>query len=344
MFATATYTVSDPDVYAALIRGAEVGAVIAGRGDYKAEVTRVDLDQLWMQRGKENLARIFRAATPANRVIVSFPGPAMSPTNLLAQAVSGAELAILKPGLSFSWRTFGASDWASMSLPTDHFVAYGASLVGRDLIPSDLASIVRPPPSSLSRLHRLHQATVSVARTAPDAVAHPDAVHAREQSLIQAAFACMAQSTNHESVSGHQRARVLARFEAILEANPDTNLFIPEICKAINVSGRTLRNCCAEYLGMSPLRYLHLRRMHLVRRALLEGNPASVTVTEIATRFGFWELGRFAGRYYSLFGEFPSATLRRQLTDRLPMQKSPFGRAVPNVHSVTRAKRGKLAI
>jgi hypothetical protein len=101
MFATATYTVSDPDVYAALIRGAEVGAVIAGRGDYKAEVTRVDLDQLWMQRGKDNLARIFRAATPANRVIVCFQGPAMSPTNLLAQAVSGAELAILKPACRF---------------------------------------------------------------------------------------------------------------------------------------------------------------------------------------------------------------------------------------------------
>jgi len=45
---------------------------------------------------------------------------------------------------------------------------------------------------------------------------------------------------------------------------------------------------------MGPIRYLSLRRMHLVRRALLCADPATATVTRLATDHGFWELGRLS--------------------------------------------------
>jgi transcriptional regulator GlxA family with amidase domain len=95
-----------------------------------------------------------------------------------------------------------------------------------------------------------------------------------------------------------------------VEENPEKPLYIPDICKAIRVSPRALLVCCQEHLGMGPKRYLLLRRMHLVRRALRQATPGTTSVTEVATRYGFWQLGRFAVAYRSLFGETPSATLR----------------------------------
>jgi AraC family ethanolamine operon transcriptional activator len=51
--------------------------------------------------------------------------------------------------------------------------------------------------------------------------------------------------------------------------------------------------------------------MRMVQRALRDGMAADATVTEIATQFGFWQFGRFAGEYKLLFGELPSTTLAR---------------------------------
>jgi len=49
-----------------------------------------------------------------------------------------------------------------------------------------------------------------------------------------------------------------------------------------------------------------LRRTHLARRALRQAVPDATSVTDIATRHGFRQLGRLAVEYQSLFGESPS--------------------------------------
>jgi AraC-like DNA-binding protein len=103
----------------------------------------------------------------------------------------------------------------------------------------------------------------------------------------------------------------MRRFHQFVAEHQDQPIYIPEICKAIGVAERTLRVCCQEQLGTSAKHFLLMRRMHLARRDLSRADPKSTTVTEVATRYGFWQFGHFAGEYKSIFGELPSVTLAR---------------------------------
>jgi transcriptional regulator GlxA family with amidase domain len=143
--------------------------------------------------------------------------------------------------------------------------------------------------------------------------AQPEIARALEQTLVHTMVRCLVDNGMPDDRSiGHRRhVAIVARLEDLLMANRDRPLYLAEICAEISVAERTLRTCCEEHLGMGPIRYLWLRRMHLAHSALNQATPASATVTEIATAHGFWELGRFAIAYRKLFDESPSVTLGR---------------------------------
>jgi AraC-like DNA-binding protein len=322
MFAAASYRAFDPDEYTSLIRGARVEVVVAARGTFDATITRLDLGGLWMQRGSECLPRTFRAVLSADRVMLWFLGGPQAHVTMLSSDIAHDDLALLGPGEAACWRSHAPSEWASMSLPTDSFQEYGATLIGRDVMRQEFLQVLLPPSDALARLHRLHRATVDLAETAPDAVCHPEAVRGLRHHLIQAAFAAIGGGHSQVSVRECHLQRIMARFEALIEANPDRAMYMTEVCKAVGATERTFRTCCQDYLGMSPIRYLTLRRLHQVHRELrnADARTATVTVTDIATRHGFWELGRFSMSYRELFAELPSTTLHRMPEDCFLLQ------------------------
>jgi AraC-like DNA-binding protein len=171
--------------------------------------------------------------------------------------------------------------------------------------------ILTPRASDMARLQRLHLSTVRLAREAPELLDIAEVVRGIEQSLINAMTGCLQTvKDEHSGCPAPNRSTVMRRFRRYLAETGDSPVYVPELCRKLRVPARTLRTICHEYLGMGPKTYLYLRRMHLTRRALRAADKATTSVTDVATRFGFWELGRFSVQYKSLFGESPSTTLR----------------------------------
>jgi AraC-like DNA-binding protein len=218
-------------------------------------------------------------------------------------------------------RSSAACGWGTMSLTPEDLAAVSEGIIGRPLTPPSFPRLISPAAPVASRLLQLHEAVGHLAKTVPDILAKPEVARAIEEALVEAMILCLTEGhlDDVRNVRRH-RARVMRRLEEVLTSTTDRPLYMPQLCATVGAFYTTLRDCCQDYLGMSPKRYLWLRRMHLVRRDLRSADAEKKTVTEIATDYGFWELGRFAVAYRSLFGEAPSAVLRRRPEDTKPTE------------------------
>jgi AraC-like DNA-binding protein len=95
-----------------------------------------------------------------------------------------------------------------------------------------------------------------------------------------------------------------------IEESPEQAWSIGGIAAAAGVGVRSMEDGFRRHLGMSPLAYLRERRLDRVREDLQIATPVETTVADVAYRWGFSHLGRFAAAYRHRFGENPSDTLR----------------------------------
>lgn len=105
------------------------------------------------------------------------------------------------------------------------------------------------------------------------------------------------------------RDTAMRRVEEYLKALPYQPHTVRDLCRVANVSERTLRYAFKERFGRSPKTYLTNLRLNGVHRDLRRADPASTTITDLATRWGFWHMGQFGADYRKLFGELPSKTM-----------------------------------
>jgi AraC-like DNA-binding protein len=326
-------TFSDPFPYQSAMQGADVAVYPTARGKFYSELTQVGLNKVWMQRFHEKLPRVFASTIKPDRRVIGF----LTSENQAAMRLCSMDvlpLVVIVRGCDeIHQRTEAGSRFATMSLPTAELDAAYRALVGRELVSPHSTYLMRLDHKLMSRLQELHKTAGLIATTTPSLFELPEVARNLEQQLIHVMVRCLAEGAPLQISAGTRRhAAIVGRFEEFLEANPDQPLYLTEICAAIGAAERTLRAACEEHLGLGPIRYLSLRRMHLVRRALMRAGPSMATVTRVATDHGFWELGRFSVAYRALFGEPPSETLRRPADDHRASPNRPSSLEVARLH------------
>ena len=308
----ATGRFTDAEDYQTSLPGLQTELVVTQSGVFGAELTWAKLPNLHLLRARETLARVAYVELPKASVIVSFSTGGGQGLIWNGVQLGPGDVVLHSRGEHLHQRTTGPSHWGFLSIAPTFFARVGSAFAGHDLAPPALGRIVRPPTADLARLLRLHARVGHMVETKPVRVGHPEVGRAVERELLEALVTCLNDRDSDDGPAPHWgHVGIMTRLEEVLAAQAGQIRNARELCAIIGVAERTLQACCEAFLGIGPGYYLLLRRLKVVRAAMLRGDPATVRVGEIARRHGFAASNSFAAAYRLAFGENPSATLAR---------------------------------
>lgn len=229
-------------------------------------------------------------------------------------AVAGHTAAVISPRASMALRWSPDLSLTMLRVETGALRSFARTLTGRD----DTDPRLEPQVSSPDRVAGLHGLSRIIRMTAMQfaGLDHwPTAIttRIREQAMLalllsQPRFpALMAPDVRRPSACAAVRTAI-----DVVRSRPMEHFTTVRLAEEVGVSVRTLQVGFRAELDTTPSAYLLDVRLRGARDELLAASPGEgTTVSRIAHRWGFGNVGRFAEQYRRAHGERPSTTLRR---------------------------------
>ena len=260
------------------------------------------------------LARVAYVTLPNDAVFISFSLDPALPLIWRGLRLEPSEIMLHGRGERMHQRWLGPSCWGLIWLPPASLAAFGKAVAGQTFAAPDRGKILRPSVQDRKHLLHIHGGASRLAGTKPRTLAHPEVMRAMEQELVGVLISCLTNSEERvETLAARRAGDIMVCFEEMLASTPHERWSVAELHSSAGVSERTFRGYCATFLGTTPYQYMRLRRLMLVRAAILRADGASAQIRNLARACGFTEPGHFATLYRVTFGETPSATRRRSV-------------------------------
>jgi AraC family ethanolamine operon transcriptional activator len=233
-------------------------------------------------------------------------GEHLPPTSVFGLASTG----------DIHFTTHGRTDLALLVIDQARFLRLAAGLGGSALDEQAMhRNWLRIDPHRFERLRLYLRRLFLLAEESPLLLQDPEISRLAQEDLLP----LLVESLAHGAGCQERLRRPPARIELVklaqkwMDRHPDKPITLEVLCREVHAGRRTLIQGFREHLGMGPMAYLKLQRLHAVRRTLLAADPEQTTVAAEAARFGFLSAGHFSRDYHSLFGELPRETLAARL-------------------------------
>lgn len=228
-----------------------------------------------------------------------------------ASCAGGDAAIIFLPGEPFLVSLSGDSRQYHLKLPKDALEAHAAKLVGAPEVTEiefDLTFNLRTRPGQalLAMINLLYSEL-----SRPGGFAHqPAAARELESAVMTSVLLAIPNKLTRELVdrpSNRDRRSRIRQVLAYIDTRPASQPTAADLAARAGMSLRALQSGFQDFVGMSPTTYLRGVRLDRAHSELMTG----ASVTDVATRWGFFHLGRFAQYYRERFDTLPSDTARR---------------------------------
>ena len=278
----------------------------------------VDLSGINVQIGLEGGGNITEGQSRSDGYIIFVSLNLASMYTLNGKAFENNSFAILEPECEFCLRCSYKHDWCSIFIPSHKLIRDGVLGESTGDSQKKVSRITQPNYQLVKQFLNVVYPIMNTASHCSNFESSTAATYATEQLLKLAPLIIGQQQTDKLYLGGRpkfSRQEIILRFKSFLEERCGKPISVKELATALKVSEGTLWNVFNEYFGVSPLRYLQLRQLHQVYRALRVAEPQKVAATDILLEKGVWDLPRFTSQYRQVFGQVPSQTLRAEPGD-----------------------------
>jgi AraC-like DNA-binding protein len=308
------------DAYAETVRNVSVSMRMCSRQVSKWTLQYATVGSLVVQHGFEgggSIAEGVNGSEAWSFYFQSHPGCANG------QVLNVDQVFAVPPGDEFCLACKPSHEWLSVHIPACLLFPSTPEL---EFASRAGAQLLKPPPHVTRRFTSLVHRVLATTESQPRLLDCPAAVDSCRDELVAAAQELFASC---QQVDGRHFDRWRGITKSTLERAmncPDQSLSIAELAQQSGLPERTFRTAFLRSYGLSPHEYLRIQRLYEARRLLRASCQDRTTVTQVACGLGFWDLGRFAGRYHTLFGEHPSETLRKEVIKRRANTRPPRAR------------------
>jgi AraC family ethanolamine operon transcriptional activator len=303
----------DFDEFVASVQGVDCRMTLQNAARHVWDIEAADLPGTRVQLGRLGSGNIVEGQSLADTYLIYLPLSDTCEYVLNGMVIEKNAFGIMEPGSECCLSTKFEHDWCTIFVPADELDCHSGSEERRTASGPMICRTTRPNPVLADRFRAsvLGILTTASSRTGFEHSLAAELASAHLMELCSTIIGCeQEREIHHAGRPKLPRREIIRRAEGVLEERDHVS--VHELATAAHVPERTLRKAFNEFFGVSPTRYLQLRKLHAIYRALRKAEPDETSVSQVLIAHGEWEFGRVAGRYRQLFGELPSETLQRR--------------------------------